>query len=165
MDALEKLIADKIRRRDELERERLTLVAEIDALQLAARLRPAPQRQDMVGRAEPKATPVQSRSGGGRKPGDISHSWRRILAVVHKQGGPVGYDRIADIAAGMGAEITLSSVRDRVRNLVSTGLVEGDPDTGFTVTQDAVERFGFTKKNDPPKGGSDTTDASTSVLG
>ena len=164
MDALEKLIADKIRRRDELDREQLTLVAEIDALQLAARLRPAHQRQDMVGRGEPKAISAQPRSGGGRKPGDISHSWRRVLGAMHVFGEPHSYDSIADIAKRQGLDISISSVRDRVRNLVSTGLVEGDSDTGFTVTQDAVERFGFIKENDPPKGGSDTTDVAASVF-
>ena len=49
----------------------------------------------------------------------------------------------------------MSSIRDRVRNLVKTGLMAGDVQSGFTVTQDAVERFGFTKGNEASAGASE----------
>lgn len=157
MDALDKIIAEKRAERDALLEKARLLDAEVSALELAAELRPAttPSRAG-------KRAGVTGRKGGGRKPGDISHAWREILMSVYQASAPHSYDEISAVAAGRGNDLAMSSVRDRVRNLVQTGLMAGDARDGFTVTQDAAERFGFAKKNDPPEGGSDTGEGGAS---
>ena len=166
MDALDRLILDKRGDGDKLRAALLKNEAEIAVLELAARLRPVAAASiamvDVDKRDALRTTGATPRHGGGRKPGDISHAWRRVLAGMNSQEGRLSYDRITALTAQYGLKVTLSSVRDRVRNFLATGLVEGDPENGFAVTQDAVERFGFTKENDPPEGGSDTDDVDAS---
>ena len=169
MDALDKLIMENRAERQNLRDALMKKEAEIAALELAARLRPAPtrghaSREDVVGGDERRTTNAASRHGGGRKSGDISHAWRGVLAGMYAQNKRLSYEGIHAVTLRSGLLISLSSVRDRVRSFISTGLVEGGPEIGFAVTQDAVKRFGFTKENDPPKGGSDATDATTSVF-
>ena len=169
MDALDKLIIEKRADGQSLREALMKNEAEIAVLELAARLRPASARVhaprvDVAGGDERRTSSVPSRHGGGRKQGDISHVWRGVLAGMYAHNGRLSYERIHAVTAVTGLDITLASVRDRVRSFIATGLVEGDPEIGFAVTQDAVERFGFTKENDPPEGGSDTTDATTSVF-
>lgn len=157
MDALDKMIADKRAERDALgERVRL-LDAEIAALETAARLRPV--ASSPAPRNAERAPTTTKRGGGGRRPGDISMQWRKILADVHELGGVDSYDQIAEIATMHGAQLALSSVRDRVRNLLATGLMEGGAGDGFRVTEQAAERFGFAKESAPPEGGADTGEA------
>jgi hypothetical protein len=144
MDALERMISEKRSEVAALLTRAELLKAELSALELAARLRPAwttkaPQRHD-------DAKPA--RVGGGRKPGDISHDWRGILGDVYRLGMAVDYEMIAEVAKDRGTELAMSSIRDRVRNLTRTGLMEGDTQRGFSVSEDAVKRFGFTKEND-----------------
>lgn len=151
MDALDQAIAEKSRAAESLRAQLRVLEAEIAALQLAAKLRPA-----TTSTSKPRATRIASGGrGGGRRQGDISHDWRAILGEIFQRGTPVDYAGIANIAESHGKPLAPSSIRDRIRNMVNTGLVAAAPDGGFVVTAEAVERFGFTKRNDPPEGGSD----------
>jgi hypothetical protein len=78
------------------------------------------------------------------------------------QRGAMGYEGIAGIAEAQGNPLVMSSVRDRIRNMAKTGLVAAAPEGGFVVTDEAADRFGFTKRNDPPKGGSDAGEVAAS---
>lgn len=139
MDALDKIIGEKRAEAESLRERVRVLDAELAALELAAQLRPATK-----GSVGGKPT----RRGGGRRPGDISKDWRQILGRVYAMGVPVGYEQIMGAAAALGNELADSSVRDRVRNMVKTGLMAGDAKEGFVVTEDAAERFGFAKENE-----------------
>ncbi|MFW5655339.1 MAG: hypothetical protein ACOCYW_06795 [Roseicyclus sp.] len=153
MDALDKMISDKRAEAENLRGRIRVLEAELAALELAAQLRPA-TKGGVGGKA--------SRHGGGRRPGDISKDWRQILARVYATGAPVGYEQIMSIAAELGNNLADSSVRDRVRNMVKTGLMAGNAKDGFFVTEDAAERFSFAKENEPPEGGSETEEVTAS---
>ena len=144
MDALERMIGEKRSEVAALLTRAELLKTELSALELAARLRPVADS----GTHSRVVVPNPARAGGGRKPGDISHDWRGILGDIYRLGGAVDYEMIADVAKERGTELAMSSIRDRVRNLTRTGLMEGDTQQGFVVTEYAVERFGFTKEND-----------------
>lgn len=103
-------------------------------------------------------------TSGGRKPGSISKEWQEILRHVYQDGKPLTYEEIAEYANLLGNELQISSVRDRVRNLLRTGLVSGDAESGFVVTKDAVERFSFTKENGEPAGSPETEDKEAGTL-
>jgi hypothetical protein len=150
MDKLAQTISDKRAEAEGLRARLAVLEAELSALELADRLRPV----TTYGGDRPSQG-RSARKGGGRRPGDISQVWRSILRGVYQLGEPVDYAMIQMIAQDQGQNIETSSVRDRVRNLVKTGLMYGDVQTGFTVTEDAAERFDFAKKNEPPRGGSE----------
>jgi hypothetical protein len=154
MDALDKMIADKRAERTGLAEQVRLLDAEIAALETAARLRPVMAAHAPI--STERAPASTRRGGGGRRPGDISMQWRAILSDIHELGGVDSYDRIAEIAATHGTKLAISSVRDRVRNLLATGLIEGAVGNGFRVTSTAVERFGFTKETASPEGEADT---------
>lgn len=150
MDALDQAISAK---RDEIARLRASLdvlSAELAALEYAATLRPATTSRGGRAAVSPAETP--RKSAGGRRPGDISLQWRKILGEVYRRGIPLDYDAISDVARSQGKEIGLASIRDRIRNLANSGLVDGDPSAGFIVTEMAAQRFGFTKNNAPPEG-------------
>jgi uncharacterized coiled-coil protein SlyX len=139
MDALDNMISEKRAEAERLREQVRVLEAELAALQLAAQLRPAPTS---------KRPAKAARSGGGRRPGDISRDWRAILGAIYSRGNAVSYEDVAAVAAEQGNDLAPSSVRDRVRNMVKTGLMEGNPQDGFTVTEDAAERFDFAKENE-----------------
>lgn len=168
MDALEKLISEKKALLGELRERVNALGPEIAALELAARLRPASTGSTHAV-SLPRATmrtphtraATQSGVGGGRKPGDISQAWRVILNGVYQLGGPVDYEMVGMVAKENGSDLALTSIRDRVRNFVKTGLMSGSAPSGFIVTKNAVEKFGFTKENGPPKGSPDAGGAPT----
>lgn len=143
MDDLDKLIIDKRAERDAYAEKVRLLDAQIAAFETAARLRPPPvaNARSETGRRTSSARP----SGGGRKPGDISHVWRGILQDTVSLGRRAAYEDILSIAENRGNALVLSSVRDRVRNLISTGLMEGDTSAGFLVTDEAIQRFGFSR--------------------
>jgi hypothetical protein len=144
MDALERMISEKRSEVAALLARADLLKAELSALELAARLRPVADSRTH----SRVVVPNPARAGGGRKPGDISHDWRGILGDVYRLGMAVDYEMIAEVAKERGTELAMSSIRDRVRNLTRTGLMEGDTQQGFVVSEDAVKRFGFTKEND-----------------
>lgn len=140
MDALDKLIADKETEVSGLRERIVVLEAELSALRLAAELRPV---------ATSKRPAKSSRTGGGRRPGDISQTWRDILSSMFcADKAPYSYDDIGGFARSLGNELAASSIRDRVRSLKESGFLEGDARSGFTVTEDAVKRFDFTKENE-----------------
>lgn len=152
MDALDKIIAE---RRDEvsgLQSRMVALTAELAALELAARLRPGASSR--VHSSRPAITEPEKPAAGGRRPGDISHTWRGILKGVYDLDMPVDYEMVAEIAKERGIIVAPASVRDRLRNFIKNGLMVATND-GFTVTQDAVERFGFTKENAAKQGAAD----------
>jgi hypothetical protein len=152
MDALDKIIAE---RRDEvssLQLRMVALTAELAALELAARLRPGASSR--VHPSRPAISALEKPAAGGRRPGDISHTWRGVLKGVYDLDMPVNHEMVAEIAKERGIIVAAASVRDRVRNFIKNGLMIGTND-GFTVTQDAVERFGFTKENAANKGAAD----------
>lgn len=152
MDALDKIIAERRTEVSTLQSRINAINTELAALELAARLRPATSTRSAAPR------PVVSTSGkrplGGRRPGDISHTWRGILKGVYQLDMPVDYEMVAEVAKERGIILAPSSVRDRVRNFIKNGLMEADKD-GFTVTQNAVERFGFTDENAANQGAAD----------
>lgn len=142
MDRLEQMIMQKRAEVESLRSRIAVLEAEVAALELADKLRPA-----TAPRAEQQSEATRGRSGGGRRPGDISQVWRGILRGVHELNRPVDYEAVEKVARAQGHKLEASSIRDRVRNLVKTGLMSGNAAEGFTVTQDAVERFDFAAEN------------------
>lgn len=171
MDALDKEIRAKRAKRDKLKDSLRELEVEITALERAASLRPNYREEaesdeqsreswetmKRIAQAEAEAeSGIKTRAKvKGRRPGDISHTWREILEELYRLGSPQSYNDIANAALILGHELQLASVRDRVRSLVKAGFMDGNPDAGFIVTNDAAERFGFAKENEPSEGGSD----------
>jgi len=133
LDKLEKLIAEKRSAVEELRQmindlERRILVAETElaAFEAASTLRPLGPRIILR----------------GRQPGAISEKWKNVLKRAH-HGGPWGFDDIIKMAAREGMDYDLPTIRDRVRYFVRSELMEGNPSTGFVVTDQAAARFGF----------------------
>lgn len=155
MDALEQEIESLRTERERCMKRLSEIETVLSAMERAASLRPLLSRkgvsfaratQPVVVDAGSGGSPAV-RKGGGRRAGDISKEWREILSEIYKQGLPQTYENIADIAEILGSNAQLSSVRDRVRHLLKSGFLSGDVENGFIATQDAVERFGFTKGN------------------
>lgn len=84
----------------------------------------------------------------GRKPGAISMEWRNALGIVHALGRPASYHEIGMAAAKAGINSSLPGIRDRVRYYVERGILTGDADLGFSVSDETVAKFGLMK---PPK--------------
>ena len=146
MDDLDKAIAEKRRERDDAKAALERLAVELAMLEHAATLRPA-ITAIRVGRREP--APGNARASGrssGRQPGSISADWQAVLRAMNATAQPHFYLSIADIAARNRINASPGSVRDRVRNFVKSGFLVGTPETGFTVTQAAIDRFGFQKE-------------------
>jgi hypothetical protein len=134
MDALDIMIRDQLA---ELEALRLQLAAQeakVEALQQAAALRPI-----VSGR---KSSPAKL---GGKPRGAISSQWKEALRLMYASGSaPWHYAAIkATFDLANHKDLNLASVRDRVRSLVETGLMSGDAEHGFTVTELAAKKFGF----------------------
>ena len=157
MDALDQEIT-----RLRTEKERLaTRLKEIDmelpVLDRAAKLRPAQYvRSDQKTDSTTSIVAVV-KSVGGRKKGDISKVWRTILLEMYKLRKPQSYQDISDVAEFMGTSVQLNSVRERIRGLIASEYITGTVESGFTVTENAVKRFGFIKENDRPEGRSDAS--------
>ena len=150
MDKLDQLIADKIAEIEGLAQKRQYALIELEALKRAALARPvagAPVEARVS--APPKPKPHSSRangkSRGGRQAGDISHEWRKALALLHRYGKRASYVDIQGVAGMVGIKSKLPNVRERVRTMVENGLMKGDSDSGFTVTVAAVNRFDLDK--------------------
>jgi hypothetical protein len=154
MDALDHEIAAKRRERDELAARVSTLSVEIAALERAASLRPAGRsRRSSAGSVA--ATVLSDRPARrGRQPGAISYQWRGWLAAIAARGERVSYGDIQKIAMSDGGELAMASIRDRVRKFKAEGIMDGDPKTGFVVTDDAVARFGLPRNDEADAGGS-----------
>lgn len=152
MDALEQMIRTEEERLSKLRADLALQEIKVGTLKEAASLRPV----TVLG----KRAPATARGGrvGGKPRGAISSPWKGTLAELYAWGGPYPYARIKACYDHVNkADLALPSVRDRVRSLVETHLLEGDPDTGFSVTQVAAERFGFAKRTEAPSGNADGT--------
>ena len=162
MDALEHEIESLRAERDGCIKRLSEIDTVLSAMERASSLRPLPREGGLKSRS-PQPVVVRkgptdflpSRKGAGRRAGDISKEWREILSEIYKQSSPQTYEDIADIAEMLGSNVQLSSVRDRVRNLLKSNFLSGDLENGFIVTQNAVERFGFTNENAPSTDGSE----------
>jgi hypothetical protein len=154
MDALEILIAEKRQTIAAVEaeissheaeitklRESIVLArVELTAFEKAAQLRPLGQAQG----SDEDSSDASNGSDGkrrGRQRGSISHAWRRALGYLNILGDRFDYDKMLLVAQNCGINSSLSSIRDRARDYVQQGLLEGSPEEGFLVTADAVSRF------------------------
>lgn len=170
MDALDKEIEARRRERARLVEKIRALDVTVSALERASALRPADSAESA--KSYQAGIVQRQRSGdvdqslisggaspglkkGGRKPGDINKEWRGVLEFLYGDGSPQKYDQIILAVEMCGMMISDASVRDRIRNLVRTGLMSGDAKGGFIVTENAAERFGFAKGNGPSEDGSD----------
>lgn len=138
MDALDQLIRTEQEALDALRLQVAAQEAKVSALIAAASLRP------VAGESRAPSTK------GGKPKGAISAPWKNTLGELYAFGGVYPYTSIKACYDHMnGANLAIASVRDRVRSLVDSLLLAGDPDQGFYVTDAAAKKFGF--KRNPPK--------------
>jgi hypothetical protein len=154
MDKLDQLIAEKNAEIEALADKRRIALVELESLKRAALARPAggsPAAEAKAAPVAPKAKTVSTRANGhgkkrgGRQAGDISHEWRKVLALMHHFGKRASYVDIQAIAEKVGIETKLPNVRERVRTMIDNHLMKGDADAGFGVTSAAVSRFDLDK--------------------
>ena len=153
MDALDKMIAEETQALGLLAERYAAQKIKVEALLAAAAARPV---------AQATQGPKTKASAGGKPKGAISVAWRTVLEKAYRMGRRFAYDDV-QIIYTMEHEkaLELSSVRDRVRNFIEWGFVEGTPETGFTVTDLAVSRFNFSKPSPASEeNGSHSSDAS-----
>lgn len=154
MDALDTLIAEKrqaIRvveaeisaRENEVARLRESIVlanVELAAFEKAASLRP-------VGSTGGDDDASDSSDGEGRRrgrqQGAISRAWRNALGYLHLTEDRFDYEKMLSTAQGCGINTSLASIRDRARDYVKQGLLEGSAEEGFRVTEKAASQFKF----------------------
>ncbi|MDO8839624.1 MAG: hypothetical protein Q7V31_11910 [Parvibaculum sp.] len=162
MDKLDQAIVAKRREVEKLKMQHHTASLELKALERAAALRPGatpvtdrvedrPQNAVTAAKARPR-TRERIRKGG-RKVGSISKDWREVLHMIFvMENKRQTYPDIHSIAQMMGLNVSEASTRDRVRNMVKTGLLSGTPERGFAVTDEAIAKFGFAQSNEAPAG-------------
>ncbi|RNJ51334.1 hypothetical protein [Methylocystis hirsuta] len=133
MDQLDREIEAKRRQRDEAKRAFDQLELEVRTLEYAASLRPtAPFSKATVAYSEPPRR-------GGKPHGSIAMGWRRVLAdLADARHFPEAF---REAAQRRGANVSLQSVKDRLRSFEGYGYVEGDAERGYLVTQMAVDKF------------------------
>ncbi|MCY3703536.1 MAG: hypothetical protein OXG16_12745 [Rhodospirillales bacterium] len=118
-----------------LEKKLGIVEAELQALKLAAELRPAQTGNRRKG--------GQQSGGHGRRRGAISPEWREILRVLAKHGNPPRpHAEIIKVVNALGKSVTNSTVRDRVRKYCNRGILE-ETATGYRVTQHAIQHYGL----------------------
>jgi hypothetical protein len=142
MDALQELINRKRGEVGKLKADLATVSEELRILEIADSLRPS-----AIDAPPPQGKPSENLPSVGRKIGDISKVWRKILGTAFHRNTPLSYEDIAVIAEEHDVKVAMPSVRERVRRLVSSGFLSGDSASGFMVTEDAVKRFNFTNEN------------------
>ena len=154
MDALDTLI---LAEKAELERLRLRVAAQeatVAALVEAAALRPNASAKRIL------------LSRGGKPKGAISSPWKNTLAQLYKTGRAWPYNQIkACYDHTNGADLALASVRDRVRSLVEGGLMVGNADDGFVVTDLAAKKFSFPKPEKAPDAVTSEAESSAGSVG
>jgi TolA-binding protein len=119
---------------------------ELETLKAAAQARPAARVASDATAAPSK--PKERRTGKrqkGRSAGDISHEWRKVLAVAQAKHRRLSYSDRSDIAAQVGIKTKMPNVRERVRTMTENELLTGTSENGFLVTAEAVRRFGLDK--------------------
>lgn len=78
----------------------------------------------------------------GRQRGSISRAWRKTLGYLNLTNAPFDYETMMSAAQNAGINVqTIASIRDRARDYVNLGLLEGTPEDGFRVTKKAVDQF------------------------
>lgn len=155
-DALEKHIDDENGALEDIQAQIAVLrelekvqAAKVSALREAARLRPLPSKTG--------SSRVVINVRRGKPKGAISQVWRDTLRRLHSTGARQSYEAIAELYSfGTGDNVNMSSVRDRVRAMVKSGLIEGSPHEGFRVTEDAAKRFSFANENGEASASPDT---------
>ncbi|MEE7490573.1 hypothetical protein [Methylobacterium oryzae] len=154
MDALDKLIAEKRQAIRVVEaeisdheakvatlRESIALATvELAAFEKAAALRPVSSRGD-----DEEAFDTHDGDGKrrGRQRGAISHAWRTALGYLYLMGERFDYERMHEVAQNAGITTSFASIRDRARDYVERGLLDGSADAGFVVTDKAANQFKF----------------------
>jgi hypothetical protein len=155
MDALDQLILAERRLLDELRIQVAAQEAKVAALVEAASLRPnfTASKKGPTGRT-------------GKPKGAISANWKNTLRELYATGKAWPY---ADIKACFDhvntADLAIASVRDRVRALADAGLMEGDADAGFKVTEAAARKFKFPKLEEAPDANASETSSSEGPVG
>ena len=165
MDKLERLISEKHGEIEgigddikKLRDARSRLLIELDALTQASALRPALPHE---AKRPPKTSSRGTDRRGGRQKGDISHNWRRILKTIWRGHKRVSYGEIQIVARNHGIDTQLPSIRERVRNMISNGLITGSSEKGFLVSRTAVERFNFTEDAEETKAPTENSDGAS----
>ena len=121
-----------------LQTELVAVQAELAAYERAAALRPVTKKRSSTAR-------------GGKPKGAISKAWKDTLAELYAWGRQYPYAEIQACYEHVNSsELAIASVRDRVRSLVDTGYMAGDPDQGFSVTETAARKFKFQKLEEAP---------------
>ena len=137
MDALDKLIADEKQALATLAEQYAAQKIKVDALLAAAAARPAiasPSSQKSSG------------SSGGKPKGAISVAWRKVLERALQLNQRFSYQDVQRVyRLEHEKTLELSSIRDRVRNFIELGYIDGTPEDGFLVTELAVSKFNFSK--------------------
>jgi hypothetical protein len=153
MDRLDQLIAAKQTEIDQFKKiidstaaKHDRALIELEALRAAAAARPAAKHTGQVARAPHPVVARRPRprarlARGGRQAGDISHEWRGVLGAAARAGARHSYGSFYDLAVASGINTKMPNVRERVRRMAETGLLEGSPEEGYAVTKAAIERF------------------------
>ena len=133
---------------------------ELASLEKAAKLRPSANAVRRPADADDSFyvesgvfAPADAQSvKAGRRPGSISAEWREVLEILYNVGGAHSYAQIHDTARRTGRidAKEIASTRDRVRSFAANNFMTGNAEVGFTVTEDAAERFGFKRNSAPP---------------
>jgi hypothetical protein len=157
MDQLEKIIEEKKAFVDVMRRlvQNPSLIrstfekasAELEALQLAASLRPLPGQPERSSSEEKPPNRPNPLKRGGKLPGTISGQWRDLLRRMYADGNPYRTNEWI-LAAAVKAKIDAKqpkSIIDRLSRKYVTALkfLEYEEGQGFRVTQLAVDRFKF----------------------
>jgi len=150
MDQLDKAIADLQRKIERWTRQAEEGRIELAALEKAAKLRPngvrRPPDAETDGDTAFFVQPAPISDDGrrpGRPTGAISDAWQEVLCILWIAGGTYSYTQIHETARDQGKMDVkeVANTRDRVRGFVASGLMSGTPETGFTVTEVAADRF------------------------
>lgn len=152
MDLLEQTITEKRSAVQATDQDILRLESELAALRLARKIaivelsafEKAAEMRPLAIKDKAAAVDDAEIKRRGRQPGSISFDWRKTLGWLHMMGGAHDYDAIHNAATNAGIKISLASTRDRVRDYVKQGILDGSPEAGFTVTDDAVSRYSLT---------------------
>ncbi len=104
-------------------------------------------------RSSPSAPrdPGAGGGSGGRQPGAISMRWRQILGEFYTTGKPFSPQDVADAVQRLeDRQMKPSEARRILDNYVAYDYVSLDPFGLFTVTDQAAQKFEFTRNPVPP---------------
>jgi hypothetical protein len=133
----DRLIADLERQVEQARAERATLVKAAALMGLVP---------EVVDGGEESAHPKR----GGKQPGAISQKWREVLGTLAASPAANSYEDIRAAANLHDMDVEMGSVRERVRKFIDFGYLMKNPDGKFSVTVDAVRKFGLSKTDAAP---------------